>query len=131
MRQNISKSTHSGMLNLGKTRFFAVFSLESAKRLATAARLLALFYPENARKWRGIHLSQPKREGNVRYNGQFSGRKWHKKGATAWTRHASPERAVRNHLWESLSLLERIIFPTGEIFLIHPTFLFLAPLTKK
>lgn len=65
MRQNISKSTHSGMLNLGKTRFFAVFSLESAKRLATAARLLALFYPENARKWRGIHLSQPKREGNV------------------------------------------------------------------
>ena len=52
----------------------AVFSLENDKRHTSAVRSNTFLSPGIARKWREIHASRPKMEGNVQHEGQSGGR---------------------------------------------------------
>ena len=53
---------------------YAVFALKSLKRHAPVHRSNTFLSPGIARKWRKIHASRPKMEGNVQYDGQSDGR---------------------------------------------------------
>ena len=70
MKYDISKNTPPAMPKLGKgTECLQLFALASVARHAPTARAHTFPYPRSAHKWRGIHVSRPKLEGNVRNDG--------------------------------------------------------------